>query len=386
MLRALLLVPCLLLALGAQAAPTLQKVRLGQHEQETRVVLEFSGEVKPKAVFDLPNPNRLVLDFPQINIAKKALEQSYNKNTLITDIRSAQNKPGVVRVVMDLTSPAQSKVFTLPPTKGRGHRVVVDLLPSKKAATKQVAQARAPRSILSTVPPVPSAKTEPKGPLVVVIDPGHGGKDPGAIGRARNYEKHVVLSVGKKLRDELRGEDIKVVMTRSSDKFIPLRERMRIAQRHNADMFISIHADAHKKRSVRGGTVYVLSEKASDREAARLARNANKVITPGLDISHEAPDVQDILIDLTQRETMNRSALLGREVLEEFRKVAYLRKDHLLYAGFAVLKAPEVPSILVELAYLSNPDEERKLVDKAYQTKLAKSLAQGIRDYANRYH
>ena len=220
-----------------------------------------------------------------------------------------------------------------------------------------------------------------------MIDPGHGGNDPGAIGLKKNYEKNVVLSVAKRLARQLDDiPNVEVHLTRDRDTYVKLDERVAFAQRRNADLFLSLHADAHRVRSVRGGSVYVLSQRASDKEAARLAREANKSDrVAGVAMKDEPPEVRNILIDLAQRETMNKSAILGAAVLREMDKVVHLRKDDVLFAGFKVLKAPEVPSILIEMGYMSNPEEERKLITTYHQNRIARALRDGVATYIEKF-
>ena len=217
--------------------------------------------------------------------------------------------------------------------------------------------------------------------FVVFIDAGHGGIDPGAIGQQKTREKDVVLNIARKTRDALnRQPGIKAYLTRDKDVFLKLQERVNTAKKGKADLFVSLHADAHNSRRVRGGSVYVLSETASDREAERLARLANRGVAAldALEDTASDTDVRDILIDLAQRDTMNSSALLARSLINRLDKTIYMRRKDILFAGFRVLKAPDIPSVLIEMGYISNPGEEKKLRTSAYQSSIANAISDGI--------
>ena len=369
-----LLAVCLWPALGYALKMT--DVRVGQNGHETRVVFELDGAAKPKT-FTLEKPNRLVLDFPSLNIKPKLSKTNLPEGGLITTLRSGQYNTSTVRMVLELTGPVKYNVFTIPAGKGEGYRVVVDLNPPIHKA-KQPAQAQK-----ETTPPKKREVEKAPPPIVVIIDPGHGGIDPGALGEHNTREKDVVLAVAKLVRQELENTPgVKVKMTRTGDQFIRLQDRVAFARKQHGDVFVSIHADSHHVSSVRGGSVYVLSEQSSDKEAARLADVANRGDeVAGMMLKEEPAEVRDILIDLAQRETLNQSALLARGVIDELSRITYLRSHDIKFAGFRVLKAPDIPSILVELAYLSNPTEERLLRTRAHQLKVAKALSEGILKY-----
>ena len=266
---------------------------------------------------------------------------------------------------------------------------MVDLTPKNKTFVAHKKQPKKEHT-LKTKKAKPFKKTSPpvEGPLVIIIDAGHGGIDPGAIGRKGTREKDVVLSMARRVVKKLNKEaNIKAYLTRDKDTFLKLQERVNKAKSLKADLFISLHADAHKSRKVRGGSVYVLSERASEREAERLSILANRGVAPlggGLKGAGKDGVVQDILIDLAQRDTMNSSAFLAKSIIKEMDKVTHMRRTDILFAGFKVLKAPDIPSILIELAYMSNPEEERKLRSAAFQEKLATSVARGIIRYTQR--
>ena len=236
---------------------------------------------------------------------------------------------------------------------------------------------------------VPTVRPKPEGPApkkVVVIDPGHGGIDPGAVGRRGVYEKRVTLAMGLQLRRELmRRGRYEVVMTRQNDTFVRLRERVAMARAAGADLFISLHADSNPKRSVRGASVYTLSEKASDKEAADLAAKENRAdLIAGMDLTGESQEVANILIDLAQRETMNHSAVFAKDLVNDLKRATkLLRKTH-RFAGFAVLKAPDVPSVLIEMGYLSNATDEGRLIKPEYRAELAKTIAAAVDRFFDR--
>lgn len=384
-----------LMAVG-KGGPAIEKVRVGQHNQTTRVVLESNTPLEPR-IFTLRSPNRVVLDFPEINFSRSLASVNQPPKSLVTNMREGLFKPGVTRMVLDVKQPVAIKKFNIGESEGFGYRIVLDLTPTAKptpAVTEKIIpsikKAEAPKAkrqqATIKLPPVQPAPKKKGDPIVVMIDPGHGGVDPGAVTRSHVYEKHIVLSVAKRMQKELNNtHGYKAYLTRDKDIYIPLAGRVKKAQEVNADIFISIHADAHRNRKVRGGSVYVLSEKSSDKEAARLAAHANRGdIVAGLDLSEEQPEVRDILIDLTQRETLNKSTILAKDVIQKLRPVVRLRKKTPLYAGFRVLKAPEIPSILVELAYLSNSSDEKNLRSPTQQRKMAKALSDGVQAFARK--
>ena len=215
---------------------------------------------------------------------------------------------------------------------------------------------------------------------MIVIDPGHGGIDPGAVGRSGVFEKRLTFAAARELKRELsRGGRYRVVLTRDGDTFLRLRDRFAAARRYRADLFVSLHADTIRNKNVRGLSVYTLSEKASDKEAAELAEQENKAdLIAGVDLTHEPSEVTNILIDLAQRETMNESARFARHLVDELRKVTKLLRNSHRFAGFAVLKAPDVPSVLIEMGFLSNSRDERRLLEPAYRARLAKAVRRAV--------
>ena len=372
----------LLPILAWSASNSVEKVRLGQHDEMTRVVLESKKSIKPK-FFHLQSPPRFVLDFDRTDFKLDISHVNLPKNGLVEGLREGLFQPRVTRMVVDLKKAAVARVFNIPASKNKGHRLVIDLKPASDAqVAKQKKefnrlQVEKRKNQIEEIFEVVDKKSEE---VIVVLDPGHGGVDPGAIGKGRTYEKNVVLQIAKKLKKELEARDnVKVYLTRDRDIFVPLKDRVAIAQRKKADLFISIHADAHNDRRIKGGSIYVLSDRASDREAARLARHANEGdAVAGFDMSHESRDVQNILIDLTQRETKNKSVLLANDILTNMKKSIDVKRDKVSFAGFRVLKAPEIPSVLVEVTYLSNTSEERKLKRRDHQERIARTIAQGV--------
>jgi N-acetylmuramoyl-L-alanine amidase len=293
-------------------------------------------------------------------------------------------------MVLDLTRPALvDKLFHLPPVGARPWRLVLDLAPvTAEVFTRHLARPDAPkaeppaRTAVIVPPPRPAAAAR----KVVVIDPGHGGIDPGAVGRRKVYEKFVTLAMAQQLQKELtRRGRYRVVLTRDKDTFVRLRERVGIARAAGADLFISLHADSIANRKVRGAAVYTLSETASDKEAADLAAKENKAdLIAGMNLTGESTEVTNILIDLAQRETMNHSAAFARVLVDDMAHLTkFVRKSH-RFAGFAVLKAPDVPSVLVEMGYLSNSADEARLLKPSYRAELAKALAEAVDAYFER--
>jgi N-acetylmuramoyl-L-alanine amidase len=375
------------LAVGGpvRAATDVTDLRVGQHPDKVRFVLDLSDRAD-FLVFLLPDPYRIVVDLPQLNFNSPDDGRSRRVGA-ITGWRYGLFEPGTSRVVIDASAPMIVKAaFVLPPSGSNGHRLVIDLAPTDRdtfiaASNDSVAKRVALRAPSLEAPtPVPA----PAGDLrrVIVIDPGHGGVDPGALGH-KHHEKEIVLAAARTLAQKLEQTGrYKVVMTRDRDAFVGLRDRIAIARRAGADLFVSLHADSIDDKSLRGLSVYTLSETASDQEAAALAAEENKVdIIAGLDLSDQAPEVTDILIDLAQRRTKNLSARMAAHVVEEMAKVTTLLSRSHRFAGFAVLKAPDVPSVLVELGFLSNPTDHKNLEDPAFRNRLAEGLARAIDSY-----
>jgi N-acetylmuramoyl-L-alanine amidase len=372
---------------AAAAGVEVTAVRLGVHGKRVRIVLE-SGAKLDAAPFVLVRPYRIVLDLPQVIWRLPAGTGGSGKG-FVTGYRYGQFKPQHDRMVLDLKAPAVvAKSFVIPPGKGQPWRFVLDLERASAAAADAMARAGKPASAVDQAAARPAGLGPEKPPKprkkVVVIDPGHGGIDPGASGRIRkSIEKEITLVMAEQLKAELlKTGRYKVVLTRDRDVFVRLRARIARARTAGADLFISLHADSLVDHRVRGASVYTLSEKASDKEAEALAAQENKAdLIAGVDLSHNSKQVTDILIDLAQRETMNHSVRFARLLVSEMRKATrFLRKSH-RFAGFAVLKAPDIPSVLVEMGYLSNAQDEAQLNRPRYRARLARVITQAVDSY-----
>lgn len=352
-------------SLAVQAAEV-EGVRVWSGPEATRVVLDLSGPADHR-LFTLAGPDRIVVDLPRTSLLRPLTLQE--AKGFVTSVRTGNRPGGELRVVFDLKSSVQPKSFLLPPNEQYGHRLVIDLEPG--GAEPIVRRAAAPA--------VASGRD-----LVVVIDAGHGGEDPGASGSRGIREKDVVLAIARRLHDELeRQPGIRPVLTRDGDYFIELNRRRQIAHEAQADLFVSIHADAYRNASATGATVYVLSEKgASDEVAKRLAarENASDLIG-GVSLSDKDPILRQVLLDLSQNAALSASTSAGERLIDRLGTVTAMRKRQVQRAQFLVLKSPDVPSILVETAYISNPKEEAALRDSNHQAQLARALAAGILDY-----
>lgn len=368
----------------AGAAIAVTDARIGDYPDKTRFVLDMSAQVEYE-IFVLADPYRVVIDLPEVNWG---LDHGVEpRSALVSGYRFGLFRPGNARMVIDVTRPVViEKSFLLGPGDGRGHRLVIDLKPvdraSFMAALRRAEPAPVPPSGAMRVPQ-PQEHDQRK---TIAIDPGHGGVDPGVIGISGVREKEITLAVGRELAKALRETGrYRVVMTREDDVFVQLRERIQIAQRAGADLFISLHADSIRNRQVRGASVYTLSERASDKEAAALAAKENRAdLIAGIDLSDQSQTVARILLDLSQRMTMNESAVFARGLVTDLGKTTRLLRNTHRFAGFAVLKAPEIPSVLVEMGYLSNQTDERLLGQPAHQRQLADAIVRSIDRYFSR--
>ena len=369
----------------AVAATTVTDIRAGRHPDKIRLVLDLNGPVTFET-FTLPDPYRVVVDLNEVKWAQSRPPRL--GITEISNFRFGLFKPGTSRLVVDTTVPlAIAKTLLLAPTaKVKHHRLIIDLRRISQTRYRAEAMAALERRLQSRPPTTPApppsaaplARTDKR--KLIIIDPGHGGVDPGAIGQSGVYEKQIVLAMAHQLKKVLEASgDYRVKLTRRRDIFLRLRQRIAIARAAQGDLFISLHADSLNDPSHRGASVYTLSERASDKEAAQLAAKENKSdIIAGMDFSAETPEVANILIDLAQRETMNHSARFAGTLVNELaRDIKTLRRSH-RFAGFAVLKAPDIPSVLVELGYLSNATEERLLQDPGHRHKIARAIHRGI--------
>lgn len=372
----------------ADKLPLVSAARVGVHPDATRLVFEIDQSV-PYKIFTLADPFRVVIDFPEISwkVPQKRMRASVG---LVSGFRFGLFQPGNSRVVVDINTPAViAKHFVIPPKKGKPVRLVLDLKPATRTAFFE-----APRSVESKKwskrkkQPSPARRAVKKGDSgdkrrVVILDPGHGGVDPGTVGVTGSYEKHITLAVAKAVKKELeRSGRYRVVLTRKRDIYVRLRDRFEIAHRNNAELFISLHADSISSRKIRGGSIYTLSDKASDKEAEDLAKKENKSdIIAGADLSGYASEVSRVLIDLAQNDTNRESWHFGKMLIRELKKdIKLLRTSH-RYAGFAVLKSPNVPSALIELGYLSNRIDEKNLKNPRYR----KAIGGAILRAADRY-
>ncbi len=375
---------------SAQAGAVVQNLRIGDDANKTRVVLELSESVA-FTIFALNNPRRIVLDLPPVSW--KNANDTSQKGGVVKSLRFGQFSATQSRLVLDLAAPVQIvSQFLLPPTAGFPHRLVIDLARTdearfaaqvaagrkargiQKASKKQQAKA-APRQAI----PQPTPLKKKSGKKVIVIDAGHGGLDPGALGK-KTQEKIVTLAFARELAKQLRATGrYEVHLTRDRDIYIPLRQRVSIARKHRADLFISIHADAIKRKNVRGLSVYTLSEKSSDKEAAALARKENQSdIIAGVDLGEQPSEVSNILLDLSQRETKNLSARFAGMVTKKAKAQTRLLERPHRFAGFRVLKAPDVPSVLIETGFLTNRQDEKQLLTPSWRRKVVRTLVGAV--------
>lgn len=398
-------------ALAKAAAPQFVAVRIWPASAYTRITIESSQALKYK-YFALDNPARLVVDIEgaTLNSVLQGMAAKVQRNDpYIRSIRVGQNTAATVRVVIDLKQPANPQVFTLTPVANFRHRLVTDLYPS--AATALAAEADDPLMALlndysqgkirsdgtGSTPPVrerPPAvidDTPPSSPRrhdrrpIIMLDPGHGGEDSGALGKSGLREKDVVLSIAREAKKRLDAMGYRTYMTRNEDIFIPLGVRVAKARQLKADVFVSIHADSFTSPAARGTGVYTLSTKGATSAAARfLAQTQNSADLVGGVQKVGNRQVDSTLLDMTQTATIKDSMVLGRHVLTELGKLNKLHKGHVDQANFAVLRAPDIPSILVETAFLSNPVEEQLLASSSFRQKSAQAIADGLRTYLNK--
>ncbi len=364
--------------------PVATDARLGGDESSTRFVMDFSRKIDLHA-FTLADPYRVVIDIPQVvfQLPPKAGESGRG---LIKAFRFGLVMQGGSRVVFDLAKPARiEKAFVLDPTDGAPARLVLDLQPTdREAFLRKVALDS--KSVSTDWPRAdgPNAKSSDPRPLVV-LDPGHGGIDTGTKGPSGVEEKDIVLNFAQRVRDRVeKTGKYRVLMTRTDDTFVPLGDRVRIARDAGAALFVSIHADSlpHGEGDAQGASVYTLSETATDSEAAKLAEKENRAdIIAGVDLKGEPEDVAGILIDLAERETKSFSVQFAHKLVGEMKGVARLHKAPLKSAGFRVLRAPDVPSVLVELGYVSNRQDLQSLLSDSWRNRTADTIAQAIDGY-----
>ena len=383
--------------IGFAASSSLVAVRVWPGTEYTRVTLEGPTEIEFSQMM-LSDPARLVVDLKGVEfngVLQSLSDKVLESDPLIQRIRAAVNRPGVVRVVIDLKAGIKPQIFTLNPIASYGHRLVVDLYPEApvdpilalihKRSPLDAASGEGGGEAVATHRDA-AGDVRPAGNRIftVVIDPGHGGEDPGAIGRRGSHEKNVTLSIARRLKSKIDAEpNMQALLTRNGDYFVPLYKRVSIARRAEADLFVSVHADAFTRPEANGSSVYVLSERGATSTAARwLAQKENEAdLIGGVNIARQEGHLARTLLDLSQTATINDSLKLGSAVLAQLGGINRLHKPQVEQAGFAVLRSPDIPSILVETAFISNPDEERRLNDKAYQDKMADAIVAGIRQY-----
>jgi N-acetylmuramoyl-L-alanine amidase len=433
-------------AMAADAAPVMETplktviatkaARVWPSPEYSRIAIELDAAVTYKQ-FNLKNPERIVVDLEGVE-PDAVLSEIANKVTpqdvYIASIRVARNRPGVTRMVVALKTEVRPQIFALKPMGDYSHRLVMDLYPASlavfeqevetaiesagkraegaKAAAKAVANAQTNtqtntpaqsgekptakvtdlRTPVKLEKPETSDKKTPSKLeymrlITIAIDAGHGGEDPGAKGASGSYEKDITLSIARRLKGLIdKQENMRAYLTRDSDYFIPLHERVNKARRVQADLFVSVHADAFNKPHARGSSVFALSEKGATSAAAKwLAKNENDAdLIGGINVGMKDVYLKQTLIDLSQTAQISDSLKLGKVVLEEIGGINQLHKPRVEQAGFAVLKAPDIPSILIETAFISNPEEEKRLNDEDYQDKMANAIVAGIKRYFDR--
>lgn len=358
------------------SATQIRNARLWRSDDKLRLVFDLSGPVQYKT-FSLSAPERLIIDLSGANFSGDFSQLALD-NSVIRAIRSGHFGQGDTRVVLDLSGPVQLNSFLLPPQDGQGHRLVLDL---KAIAPLQIAAAPSEKR-----EPIID-KAHPKRDIIVVVDPGHGGKDPGAVGAKGEREKDVVLSIAQLLAKRLKREkgfDVKLV--RNDDFFVPLRKRVEIARKHKADMFISVHADAAPRLTASGASVYCLSEGGATSATARfMAQRENGADLLGatslLNLKDKDPMLAGVILDMSMNATIAASLQLGNTVLGSLAGITTLHQKRVEQAGFAVLKSPDVPSILVETGFISNARDSQRLVTARHQQAVADGLFEGLQRY-----
>lgn len=402
-------------------------VRVWPAQDYTRITLEGGDALRYSAQI-VKNPERLVVDLEGVefdSVLQSLPSKIVDADPYIKLIRAGRNRPGVVRLVVELKNEIQPQIFTLAPIGNYGHRLVLDLYPTQAPdpllalieksspevaaagdsntgkttiAKADVTKAERPRSEadkqLAEIIQDKSEKQDKRGDglqktkvtrlITIALDPGHGGEDPGAVGQAGTYEKNVTLSIGRRLKALIDNEpNMRAMLTRDADFFVPLGQRVQKARRVQADLFVSIHADAFVKPEARGSSVFILSERGASSTAAKwLAQKENAAdLIGGINVRTRDSHLARTLLDLSQTATLNDSTKLAKAMLGEIGNINTLHRGAIEEASFAVLKAPDIPSILVETAFISNPEEEKKLADEAYQDKMAEAMLRGIKRY-----
>jgi N-acetylmuramoyl-L-alanine amidase len=354
----------LLLASAAFAGSTVENVRIWSENSKTRVVLDLSQSVQ-HSIFTLRGPDRLVVDLKDSRLAK-ALTSMPQGAGAVRSIRSAIRADGQLRVVLDLNTAVRSRTFTAGPNATYGDRLVIDLQQAGDLSPVKRA----------------SEKYRPGRDIVIAIDAGHGGHDPGAVGQKRTREKDVALQISRELAKRINAEPgMKAVLIRNSDVYVDHRARTSVARRNRADLFVSVHADAVDDRRANGASVYALSLKGASDEAAKQLAERENASVGGVSLEDKDDVLASVLIDLSQNASLSASLDVGDKVIKEMDKVVKMHRRTVQQAGLLVLKSPDMPSILVETAFISNPSEEKKLRDRGHQGRLANAILAGIRNY-----
>jgi len=385
------------LTVDAWAAEEVRGVRLWRAPDNTRLVFDLSGQVQ-HSVFTLTSPHRIVIDLSGAQL-RTPLDRLALGDTPITGLRAAQRTPNDLRLVIDLSKMVQPKSFTLAPNQQYGHRLVLDLydqasLPPTRVASRSAPNPTPTRVVAPTVVSPARSSARATAPLsrgrrdiVVAVDAGHGGEDPGAIGPQGVQEKSVVLAIARELQQQINAEKgFRAELVRTGDYFIPLRERTEIARKKGADLFVSIHADAAPRSSAFGASVYALSDRGATSETARwLADSENRSDLIGgvgsVSLEDKDPVLAGVLLDLSMTASMSSSLNVGQKVLSKMGRITPLHKERVEQAGFMVLKSPDIPSILVETGFISNPEESDKLQTQRHRQALARAIHGGVRQF-----
>jgi N-acetylmuramoyl-L-alanine amidase len=372
------------LFLGNAEAQVLS-TRIWPARDYTRLTLESKGEIQ-YTIFNVRNPERLVLDLQTAELSP-ALAELNGKvaadDPYIKGLRVARNRPGVIRLVLDLKTDVKPQIFNLPPIADYGHRLVLDIHPLVAVDPVAVLIEESQRR-----PQPPAKPSDSRRLATIVIDAGHGGEDPGAIGRRGSREKDITLNIARRLKKLVDADpNLRALLTRDGDYFLPLGARVEKARAVKADLLVSIHADAFKRPNVRGSSVFALSDRRATSEMARiLAKQENESdLIGGVALTRKDDHVKRTIVDLSQTATIDYSLRLANSVLRRLGAVNDLHKPNVEQASFAVLTAHDVPSILVETAFISNPEEERRLNDEVYQDKLARAILEGVREYVAKH-
>ena len=348
-------------------AVDVRAIRVWSGPDTTRVVVDLSGNAQ-HSVAVLHNPERVVLDVSGARLAK-TLHAPPAGAGAVKRVRMSHSPSGNFRVVLDLARPAQAKSFLSKPNAHYGYRLVIDMASGRPRVDKPIKVKHAPSDARD---------------LIIAVDAGHGGEDPGAIGKYGTREKDVVLAIARELAAKINAEaGMKAVLIRGGDYFVPLVDRMRRARAQQADLFVSIHADSIRDRSIDGSSVYILSQRGATNEASRwLAERENASdLIGGVSLDDKDDVLASVLLDLSQSASINASQVAAERVLQELSQAGQIRKHEVQRAGFVVLKSPDIPSMLVETAYISNPQEEQRLRSAAHQATLATAIHRGVHDY-----